>query len=108
MKTRKEDGLLVLFWTLLAFVPMMLYRGWLLTFIWAWFITVAFGLPVPSVWVLAGLLLVVSYVKGAGESADKTEYTGAEFIGRTITSGIVYPSVGFGMCWVIAFLGGLL
>jgi hypothetical protein len=107
MKFRKGHEWPVLFATILLVVPTSLFRAWLLTFMWAWFI-LPLGLAVPTVWVLAGLLMTVSFVRGVPVDNDPKEYEWSEVVGKMVTSGFVTPSIGIAFAWLIALLGGLL
>jgi TRAP-type C4-dicarboxylate transport system permease small subunit len=60
MKTTITVGAMisVVLLMLLAIVPLAWWGGYWMQYLWTWFIMPTFGIPVPNVWILAGLILV--------------------------------------------------
>lgn len=107
MKFRKGHEWPTLFAAVLLIVPVNLYRAWLLSFMWVWFIA-PLGASVPTVWVIAGLLMVFSFVRGTQYDNDPKEYEWSEVVSKTVSSGFIVPSFAFAFAWLVALLGGLL
>lgn len=56
-------GTVVLFLlALAAIVPGIILSGYVMTILWGWFVTPAFGLAVPSIPIMLGLSLILSYI----------------------------------------------
>ena len=57
---------------LLVAVPITIWRGYVLSVLWAWFIVPLFGLPALSIPLAIGLMVIVSMARGDyAESFDK-------------------------------------
>lgn len=53
--------ILTAFLASLIIVPILsVPETWAMLYLWKWFVTPLFGMPVPSFWMLMGLLFVVS------------------------------------------------
>jgi hypothetical protein len=65
MKEKEEVTTETIFLMILALaliVPGIILTGYVLTILWGWFVTPAFGLAVPSIPIMLGLSLIVGYM----------------------------------------------
>ena len=84
---------------LLAFVPLLLLRGVTLHILWGWFITPAFSLPSPGIWMCLGLAMVARAFLPEGETERKKK----PFAEEVVTL-IVRPLFLSGMTLAFGFL----
>src|SRR5688500_6362082 len=64
MKERDEytgETIALMVLALALIVPGIIFTGYVLTILWGWFVTPAFGLAVPSIPIMLGLSLIVGY-----------------------------------------------
>lgn len=78
----------------------MIISGYVLSILWAWFIVSAFGLPVLTIPVAIGVMLVVSYLT---KQADFNNSDREDYQMRVNVVMIVKPLAALVVGWVIKF-----
>jgi hypothetical protein len=81
-----------------AIVAGTMLSGWVLTMLWAWFVTPTFGLPLLSIPQAIGLCLVVNML--AGQS--RTGKDGDKDWANLLAVAFVGPLLVLAMGWIIA------
>lgn len=95
MKNDKILKLLGAFAVLVLVLPLMFWNAWGLSVLWGWFVTPLFGLPVPLLWQIVGLLLFVHYALRKYDPNDGEKWA------EKFMSGIFFPPLAVGIGWVI-------
>lgn len=72
MKKKSEYSGIFAIVFLLNFVPVIMWRGWVLSLLWGWFV-VRLGMPAVSIPEAIGVSLVLSYLTGTGHIAVAVE-----------------------------------
>ncbi len=105
MTEDKTTKLLVVLLALLLAVPLTFWNAWGFSYLWLWFITPIFGVPVPMLWQLVGLFMTVTYVVHKREpdrDGDSTQFA------SKIATGIMLPPITVGFGWIIkTWFGGV-
>ena len=78
-----------------AFIVIL--RGWVLTQLWAWFVTPTFGLPALGIVAAVGLSMIVRYFSGTG-SADGSDSDIGKLFGKSILNSVFFLVFG----WIIS------
>ncbi len=76
-----------------------LFRGWVLSILWGWFM-VPLGLPALSVVTCMGVALVIGFLTHQYVDNDNGK-DGGERIARLISFAILYPLIALLMGWII-------
>lgn len=88
-------------------LPVAAWRAYVAGFLWSWFATPAFGLAVPGLWTLVGLMLLAGLLWPRSAKSEAHEGW-ADAFGTAVGYGFVAPALTLGFGWVLAFFGGLL
>lgn len=104
MTNKPKHQLAILGTAMVLTVPNAAWRAWLFSYLWTWFVTPVFGVAVPALWTLAGLLLIVSYFRS---SSAETFSDWPSALGSMVGKGFVAPAIWFFVGWVIAKLAGV-
>ena len=80
---------------LVATAFVVILRGWVLTQLWAWFVTPTLGLPALGVAAAIGLSLIVGHFSGSGSSESDPDF------GKILLKGIFQAVffLFFGWIW---------
>ncbi len=73
-----------------------LWRGYVLTILWAWFIVPVFHLPVLTLLPAMGVALLVGFM-----TADSTGMKDEDAMGSAITTEFLSPLMALGLGWII-------
>lgn len=84
--------------------PLALYHAWVVSMLWDWFITNTFGILPPTLWVIAGLTLLVRFILPLPYSPERKVI---ELLVHLVVVGVLIPSLALGEGWVFAKLAGL-
>ncbi len=79
-------------------LPAVAWRTWVLTILWGWFVTTAFGIPVPDFWVLAGLTGILAMFARVHKETD---------FAFTVTNVFMQPLFALFFGWIIALMAGV-
>ncbi len=79
----------------------VMWSGFALSKLWAWFLVPALGVPPLSIPAAIGLALVVSYMTYQGTNADKDRNTTERVIDGALTLALK-PAIALGFGWVVA------
>ena len=86
----------------LALIPLSaMWRGYVLTVLWAWFVMPTFGLPALGIAPAIGLALVVSFLTHQSDSVKTPEGDFAERMGRACAYALLLPLFMLGIGWVV-------
>lgn len=86
----------------LALIPLSaIWRGYVLTALWAWFVVPTFNLPTLALAPAIGLSLVVSYLTHQSDAAKPPEGDFADKTGRACASAFLLPLFVLGIGWVV-------
>lgn len=88
---------------LITIVPAILWRSFVITKLWAWFVIPTFGLPELSILVATGLVtLVTSLPKETNQNTQKnTNEDGSNFVVEYITASFITPALALGVGYII-------
>lgn len=78
-------------------VPLALWTAFVFQTLWAWFLTPIFGISAPSLWMVFGLILMVSLLKSKPKKAKAEGWAALAEIGDAIAYGIVAPLLALGL-----------
>lgn len=100
-KKEEQRAKWVVIIVLLAVVPAIMLRGWILSILWGWFV-VPFGLPQIGIAWAIGLATVVSAITPTptGESGGKTK-TAKEQLGEVISNFLFLPLLILLFGWIV-------
>lgn len=79
----------------------VMWSGFALSKLWAWFLVPAFGVPPLSIPAAIGLALVVSYMTYQDTNADEDKDTKERVIKGALTLALK-PAMALGFGWVVA------
>ena len=89
-------------------IPSIIWRGYVLTVLWGWFIAGLFGLPALGVAQAIGLCLVVSYLTVDFSSAVRDQYVSKlpddksfECAVAQVVTGYLYSTLALGVGYVV-------
>lgn len=86
----------------LALIPLSaMWRGYVLTVLWAWFVMPTFGLPALGIAPAIGLALVVSFLTHQSDAAKKPEGDFAERMATAVAYAFLLPLLVLGIGWVV-------
>lgn len=94
---------MILFYFIVLFIVMTLgaiWKGYVLTIVWSWFVVPTLGLPALTLVPAIGLALVASFMTYHYVYAKDTRSHG-EQVGTAATLAFAYPLLVLGMGWVI-------
>ncbi len=106
--TSGSDVLLGCIGIIILFVFMMGYSivvgGYVISILWAWFITPIFAIPVPAIIACSGLAVFTSYITGVASNsavaAAKRKDEGSDSSYMVIV-GLIHPWMVLGLGWLI-------
>ena len=84
---------------ILLSIPLALWAAFCVTPVWGWFITPVFGVPTPSLWMLAGVLLVAR-IPVVGLKSETDGKNGFEKLTYTLAFSVVWPPLTFVAGWI--------
>jgi hypothetical protein len=89
----------------------LIFRGWVFTWLWEWFLTPAVGWEVPPVLVCTGLVLVFRFLTlVGGRSIEPTpeekarEKSNWRCVWENLTASLVWLGMGYLLQWCIVLL----
>ncbi len=80
-------------------IPNLAYRAWIGQYLWVWFVEPVFGIPAPSLWLLAGLLLAVGFL----HMKTDEPMTDRKFVDHLVFAAVA-PALVFVTGWSIQLL----
>lgn len=80
----------------------MIWRGYVLSILWRWFIVVPFGAPILTVPQAIGVAIVVSFLISRRASSDKDERPVEEQILEDVFVMFLWPLLALGMGAIVA------
>lgn len=90
------------FLVVLAFaVPMVAWRGYVLSILWGWFVAVRFDLPYLSIPEALGLAAVIQLVVHRSESEKQSEERSGSSVAFFVASGFLDPALILLFGWVL-------
>lgn len=84
--------------TLLIMPPAVLFRGFVLTRLWAWFV-VPFGAPTVGIATAIGLTMIGSMLTNVRRQADGAAESATDRVLNSVAYGFVLPA----MCWLVGW-----
>lgn len=87
---------MISFILVLLLVPALIYRAWVLTMLWGWFL-VPLGLPPVTIPLAGGIIMLGMYLtwQAPDDSKETTLKTLARMIARSIISPLFFLGMGF-------------
>jgi hypothetical protein len=95
------ENLLLLFFTLLISVPLMLWRAFVITVLWGWFIVPQFAISQLGMINAIGLSLVVSLLTARLSKVDSDDDERNKTLAGQIAVGIVAPAMALLYGWIV-------
>lgn len=90
--------ILAFFGVIAAIVLSAMYRGWVLSLFWAWFIVKPFGAPPIGIAVACGISLLVATLTHQSNVATKQQS-----FGESLANGFATTTVLWFMGWIISW-----
>ena len=78
-----------------------MWKGYVLTVLWAWFVVPTFGLPALAVAPAIGLSLLVSFLTHQGDAIKEPEGSSLERTSKAVSLALVMPALVLGIGWVV-------
>jgi hypothetical protein len=86
----------------LALIPLsVIWRGYALTVLWAWFVAPTFGLPELAIAPAIGLSLVVRYLTHQSDAVKTPEGDFGERMAKACAYALLLPLLVLGIGWVV-------
>lgn len=83
-------------------VPALLWRGYVLTILWGWFIVPLFGVPALSIPLAIGLSLTVAFLTSQRTGNETTEKKSeGEKLLTSLILCAAWPLIALGVGWVV-------
>lgn len=67
-------------------------NAYVFSYLWAWFITPVFGVAVPALYILFGLMLTIVFLGGSHSLQGKSQF---EYVIRIVKRGAVVLAIGW-------------
>lgn len=88
---------------LAASVPLTIYRGWVLSVLWGWFVGPLFGAPPLTIPFAIGLSLIVGFLTSHYRREPKVESNEWwEPMAEQTAWAALHPTIALGFGWVVA------
>lgn len=84
-----------------ATAVIVIYKGFILSVLWGWFIVPVFGLPALPVVAAIGINLVISFLTYQPIESKSENGDAMSAIGKAINAGILYPTIILFMGWIV-------
>lgn len=99
--------MIVLIVALLLTLPVTVWRAYVAGILWVWFVTPAFGLPAPPLWIMAGLFLMVhmTHQWNIKQATDDLK-TDGQRAGVMLFMSVLGPALTLFFGWLIHLLAG--
>ena len=78
-----------------------IWKGYVLTVLWAWFVVPIFGLPVLSLAPAIGISLMVSFLTHQSDATTAKEGTPTDRFAKSVSHALIAPAVVLGIGWVV-------
>lgn len=106
MTETKHNAAAVLVAAIVLMIPVSAWQAHVMGVSWGWFVTTQFGVPVPELWIMAGLLMMVRLpfvgLKSEGQEGDTFDR-----IATMVIYGFVGPLLYLASAWIVASLAGV-
>ena len=79
----------------------LIWRGWVLTKLWAWFVVPVFGLPALGIATAIGLSVVVGYLVYHMDDSVKVEREKWAAFGYPVSVMFLHPAIALGIGWMV-------
>ena len=83
----------------LLLVPILILDGWVLSWIWLWFIVPVFPVPALSAFQATGVYLTARFLCAHVALSEKKDTV--EIVFLRIAKAVIFPLLTLGICWVI-------
>lgn len=93
--------LLIVLGTFAVLVPIAIWRGYVLSILWAWFMVPTFGLPALSLAAAIGVAMVISFLTYQHSNCQEKEQSFGDKLTNTFGVAFIYPLLSLGMGWVV-------
>ena len=78
-----------------------MWKGYVLTVLWAWFVVPVFGLPALALAPAIGLSLVVSFLTYQHGVAQDDTGDFSDRIAKSVVNAMLWPAMALGIGWVV-------
>ena len=78
-----------------------MWRGYVLTVLWSWFVVPTFSLPALALAPAIGLSLIISFLTYQHDSAKEPEGEFADRMAKAIALALLMPAMVLGIGWVV-------
>ena len=79
-----------------------MWKGYVLTILWAWFVSPTFGLPALALAPAIGFAMVVSFLTHQSDASKEPEGDFSERAIKAVAHTLVMPAFVLGIGWVVA------
>lgn len=94
------SSLLALFGVLALLAGSSMWKGYVLTVLWGWFIVPTFDLPTLALAPAIGISMTVSYLTYQYDSSKKSEDAENPFV-RAVSYSLLMPALVLGVGWIV-------
>lgn len=78
-----------------------MWKGYVLTVLWAWFVVPTFGLPALAIAPAIGLAMVVSFLTHQRDASKEPEGDFSARMAKSVAHALVMPALVLGIGWVV-------
>lgn len=104
--SKTTTGLAYILLGLVLWLPATAWLAYAASLLWGWFITPTFGIPVPGLWMIAGLLLVMR-LPDITRPSDTDTRDLREKVNDSIATAAIAPLFLIGFGWICHTLTGM-
>jgi hypothetical protein len=96
LKKTKDESLTTLVGQALLIFGSSVYKAWVVTMLWTWFVVAVFGAPPIGIAVVLGLTLLVRFV-----GLPSVEFKGLDTFGEYVTASVVLSTIVFAAGYLV-------
>lgn len=78
-----------------------MWKGYVLTVLWAWFVVPTFGLPTLALAPAIGLAMVVSFLTHQSDASKAPEGDFSDHMAKAVAHALLLPAMVLGIGWVV-------
>jgi hypothetical protein len=88
-------------WVIPTLILATIWRGYILSILWAWFIVVGFGLPAMSIPLAIGVSMIVSFLTYQHSKEDVPQKDIVDTWVKIFINSFIYPTILLGVGYIV-------
>lgn len=96
LKKAKDESLTTLVGQSLLILGASVYKAWVLTLMWSWFVVVVFGAPPIGIAVVMGLTMMARFV-----GLPAVEFKGLDTVGEHVAASFVLSTIALAVGYIV-------